>query len=111
MIKPLLFMAETSSNRASSHYASGESLAQSSAADHFTRMKVSDETSETNVIGDEKTINTHLLLPEKLSLVGDFAAVGVWERINKKNVFVLFSSTRDSNKVFERVLRDNSCIL
>ena len=47
-------------------------------------MKVSDETSEKLIVDDENAANSHLLLPEKLSLVGDFAGVDVWGRINKK---------------------------
>ena len=52
-----------------------------------------------------------LATTEKLSLVGDFAGVDVWGRIHKKIEFGLFSSTRTSKKVYERVLRDNACVL
>ena len=108
MINPPLFTVKTSSNTTRSHHASAESLAQSSTADRFTRMKVLDET---NVVGNEKTINPDLQLPEKLSLVVGFAVVDVWGQINNKNEFGLFSSTRTSNQVFERILRDSACIL
>ena len=62
MINPLLIAVETSSNITSSRYVSAESSTKSSTADHFTHIKALDET---NMIGDEKTINPHLRLLEK----------------------------------------------
>ena len=74
-------MDAASSNSASSRYTSAESLAQFSTTNRFRHMKVSDET---YVVEEETTTNPHLLLREKLSLVGDFAAVNVLGQINKK---------------------------